>query len=50
MRSQVVSGIFFLIIWVGVLLWMGRDIKPSGLNNDGYEPCYQNGHPLWTDC
>ena len=48
-NNQTFAGIILLVIWIGVMLYMGRDIKADLTGDGGYEPTRGIGHPLYQD-
>lgn len=52
--KETIIGIIFMVIFISILVIWGnsKNIKPDISNdvNKTSDPCYINGHPLWSDC
>ncbi len=44
------AAIVLIIVWIGLCLFLGRNIEADLSTPDNYEPCQDVGHPLWQDC
>lgn len=49
-----IAGIILLGVVFGITYMIGDkktpDLSDRNLERMELDPCYQNGHPLWTDC
>ena len=43
------AGIILLVIWISIMLYIGRDIQADLTGDSGYEPAKGIGHPLYQD-
>mgnify|MGYP001609006042 CR=1 FL=1 len=48
-NNQTIAGAILLVLWVGVVLFLGRNIQPDMRSDGGYEQGQAVGHPLWTN-